>query len=707
MGSVVAMLFGLFAWMLGVWLATLAGVVLFPVALLVTTAVLVGLYCVQASAILLPDTAYGPSPVSRPGGDHRRDPAYRHYLASQVWQDWRSIIRLASSRMSAGAARGLSRSTAILLGGKQGWVLFPIWLGVCGGIVSATLPVAVTVLLIATAYLATVATGLLAWLVCVGVLRTIEQVLMLARRILQTCPYPGCYSKFTLPVYSCSTCGAKHRHLRPDLDGAFWHVCQCGTRLPTTILLGRFRLQAHCPRCDRRLPTRIGRVRIEPVPLVGGPDAGKTTFMALTVDALHGAVTAAGGTVLFADEGDEAAFRQLRRELAAGKISKTLPDLPRAVMLDITLPGGSEKGSRILYLFDPSGEHYTGASKVEEMHYLAHGEALILVIDPFALPAVQDHLLESESRLLKARGVILSREDPADTFTRLRNELAGRSDGGRQRRVAVVLTKADLLESTTSGRGVKNDLPGWLTLMGLGNLVRELRNQGVQTRYLTSGLPPVTAQVVELFGWLTGLRLKGDPAAVTTAELTAGDARRPWDAKARPEGRLPLSYLISRRGIAAITVALSTTVIVMLSLLMLTAWIPGGSSAGRPASPAVAVQVPAPSSAPAAFAGHWTGPVDQPGAPAFTMDMVLRAGRRTVTFGYPELGCSGSATVHGDGGFADRIHLFEAITDDPRNKCQKTVWASLTRTAGGRLDVRLYINPGSSEPFATAVLVRR
>lgn len=315
-------------------------------------------------------------------------------------------------------------------------------------------------------------------------------------------------------------------------------------------------------------------MRIEPLPFVGGPDAGKTTFMALGVDAVHGAVNAVGGRALFADKSDEQAFRKLRMELSSGKISKTLADLPKAVMLDVALPV-KRGGNRILYLFDPSGEHFTGASGVEEMRYLAHGEALILVIDPFALPDVQDHLLEPERQALAAKGVVLSREDPADTFNRLRNELASRADGGKQRRVAVVLTKADLLKRTTSGRGI-DDLPRWLTIMGLGNLVRELNHQGAEVRYLTSGLPPQGSQIVELLGWLGGLRLNGQPADETpaTAELTAGDARRPWDSKPRPPGRLPLSYLIFRRMLVAATVTTSVVMLLLLSLFLLTTWLP-------------------------------------------------------------------------------------------------------------------------------------
>jgi hypothetical protein len=235
-------------------------------------------------------------------------------------------------------------------------------------------------------------------------------------------------------------------------------------RLPTTVPLGRYRLQAYCPGCERPLPQRIGRARVEPLPFVGGPDAGKTAFMVLAINALSGAVAAAGGRARFTVRGDEIAFRRLVAELREGRVAKTGTALPTATMLDVSLPAPAIRGGdRILYLFDPSGEHYTGASRVEAMSYLAHGEAMLLIIDPFALPAVQDALTPDERRDLEARGVVFSPEDPADTFQRVRNELAARADGGRQERVAVVVTKADLLRRTGVAPGWTICPAGWTT----------------------------------------------------------------------------------------------------------------------------------------------------------------------------------------------------------------------------------------------------
>jgi hypothetical protein len=285
--------------------------------------------------------------------------------------------------------------------------------------------------------------------------------------------------------------------------------------------------------------------------------------MVLAINALSGAVEAAKGKARFTVQGDEIAFRRLGAELRSGRVSKTGTALPTATMLDVSLPTPKiQGGNRILYLFDPSGEHYTGASRVEAMSYLAHGEAMLLIIDPFALPAVQEGLSSSERRDLEEQGVVFSQEDPADTFQRVRNELAARADGGKQERVAVVVTKADLLRTTSAGHGA-DDLPAWFDGVGLGNMVRELTRTAGQVRYLASGLPADSTGIARLIGWLTGLPLNGH-APAEPAEPAAGDLRGPWRPGGRDPALVPLGYLTTRWAIFAASVTLSLAALTVL-----------------------------------------------------------------------------------------------------------------------------------------------
>ncbi|WP_019634285.1 TRAFAC clade GTPase domain-containing protein [Actinomadura atramentaria] len=530
--------------------------VLFAVTLVVAGFGAAGLSYAQAVRALTPSSREGPSPVPEPAV------AYRHYLLGQIWRDWWAIARAVGPRVWTLAREVLVRLTGVLLlGGPWGFFLFPVWLGLCAGIVVAAVPAALLALALTVLYGAVAAAGLAGWLVCAGVLWAVERVFTVYGRILQTCPHPFCYERIGLPVYACPGCGARHGRLVPGTAGAFRHVCRCGARLPTTVLLGRFRLAAYCPHCAGRLPPRIGRVRVEPLPFVGGPGAGKTTFMVLGIRALHGRARAVRGRVAFVEARHAAAYAgTVRAFRSGGRPAKTGPELPLATMLDVELPG---RARRILYLFDPAGEHFTGAPEVESLRYLDHGEALLFIVDPFALPHVRRSLSDAErARAEAAAGP--SGEDPADTLQRVLNELRSRPDRGRQKRVAVVITKTDLLLGTEVGRRLyaDPDLREWLRSVGLGNTVRTLDQIAAEVRYFGSGLTTDPAYVADLLGWAAGLspaEPSDAPAALDAADEIPGTAplRAPWPVRGRDAALVPAGYQVGRWTVLAGTSVLT------------------------------------------------------------------------------------------------------------------------------------------------------
>lgn len=577
MPAVIAVLL-IAAWLGAMWLGF---VVVFPVLFAITLAgtglVALGFAYLQAWRTLVPATAKGPSPVAIP------DVAYRHYLLDQVWRDWWAVARTVAPWADRTARAWLTRLTRTLLGGLWGFYTFPVWLALCAGIVLAAGPAVVLAAGLTAIYGLVVVAGLAGWVICVAVLGAVERVFMAYGRILQTCPHPFCYEKIGLPVYECPGCGTRHRRLAPGKAGAFRHVCRCGARLPTTIPLGRFRLTAYCPHCNGRLPERIGRVRVEPLPFVGGPAAGKTTFMFLAIRALHARARSVRGRLAFVEKRHAQAYAGAVREFQrGGQLAKTGPELPLATMVDVELPGA---GHRILYLFDPAGEHFTGATEVESLRYLDHGEALLFVVDPFALPAVRRALSEEE-RLLVDRAAASSDEDPADTLQRVLNELRSRPDRGRQRRVAVVLTKTDLLQRTTVGRAlapggepVTAEPPGeagfevrcWLDQVGLGNAIRALDQLAGQVRYFGSGLDTAPFEVADLLGWVTGLPANGRPAdsrlntGLNSGYEVPGTAplRDPWPARGRAAALVPAGYQAGRWAVFGGLVLLGTITIAL------------------------------------------------------------------------------------------------------------------------------------------------
>ncbi|GAA4627164.1 hypothetical protein GCM10023196_038290 [Actinoallomurus vinaceus] len=484
-----------------------------PAALVAAACAGVGRFFLVAWRALTATTVDGPSPVPRPAAGSR-DPAYPQYLLGQVWRDaW--AVTLGTVPWCLERARwGVTTLTARMLALPQGLALFPLWLALCAGVLVAALPLAVAGLVFAAVTVLVAGVGLVGWSVCVVVLGAVERLWAAYRRILLACPHPGCYQRLALPAYACPRCDARHFRLIPNRLGALHHVCRCGARLPTMILLGRFRLSAYCPHCERRLPGRIGRARVEPLPFVGGPAAGKTTLMFLAVRALRAGAAEAGGRAEFAEARDARVYADALTELdGGGRPAKTGPELPAATMLDLALPAGH----RILYLFDPAGELHTGATRVERLRYLDHGEALLFVIDPFALPELRP-ALSREERLLVEAATATSEEDPADTLQRLLTDLRSRDDQGRQRRIAVVVTKADVLRRTSVGQGVDENVRGWLEGVGLGNTIRTLERTAGEVRYLASGLDTPPAALADLFGWAAGLPIGGQRREPTGAE---------------------------------------------------------------------------------------------------------------------------------------------------------------------------------------------
>ncbi len=485
--------------------------------------------------------ADGSSRVACPEGGGS-DPAYPHYLLSQVWRDLAVVGRLTWPWYLGRVRQVVGAATTRILRPPQGLALFPIWLALCGGVALSAVPLAVAALAFGAAAIVVVAAGLAVWCACVAVLGTVERLLMAYRRILIACPHPGCYQRFALPEYACPHCEERHARLVPGRLGAFRHVCRCGTRLPTTILLGRFRLSAYCPHCHRRLPGGIGRARVEPLAFVGGPAAGKTTLMFLAVRALRSSAAGARGRAEFVEARDARAYAGAVAELdRGGRLAKTGPELPAATMLDLTLPSTR----RILYLFDPAGELHTGATRVERLRYLDHGEALLFVIDPFALPELRLALSEDELRLVES-ATPTSDEDPSDTLQRLLADLRSREDQGRQRRIAVVVTKSDVLRRTSAGRGLDADVRTWLDGLGLGNTTRTLERTAGEVRYFASGLDTPPAALADVFGWAAGLTMTGRPDPAFDDRPAADELRTPWPVAGRPSGSIPLGYQAGR-----------------------------------------------------------------------------------------------------------------------------------------------------------------
>jgi hypothetical protein len=135
------------------------------------------------------------------------------------------------------------------------------------------------------------------------------------------------------------------------------------------------------------------------------------------------------------------------------------------------------------------------------------------------------------------------------------------------------------------------------------------------------------------------------------------------------------------------------------------------STSGPPPAPtttATATTAPAPTAPagaiPAAFAGIWTGSVDQPGSvlPRWDAVLGLPQGRTTGTFKVGSF-CSGVVTVLS----ASQVLLVgrEVIISDPGNKCAAAGMITLQRTGANQVRMR-WVDSDHADNTASGTLTR-
>jgi hypothetical protein len=159
-----------------------------------------------------------------------------------------------------------------------------------------------------------------------------------------------------------------------------------------------------------------------------------------------------------------------------------------------------------------------------------------------------------------------SDEDPSDTLQRLLAELRSRDDQGRQRRIAVVVTKADVLRHTSVGGGLDGDARAWLDGLGLGNTIRTLERTAGEVRYFASGLDSPPSALAELFGWAAGLPLDGRVDPAFDDRPAADELREPWPVAGRPPELVPYGHQVGRSALFAALTVLGPLLMVLIGL---------------------------------------------------------------------------------------------------------------------------------------------
>jgi hypothetical protein len=242
------------------------------------------------------------------GGDRRvacaPEPAFEIYFSRPLVRDFRAafgvalqdVVVLAKDRWVQASAKCTKAAVPLAWGVGIGAYLGAAVGVVVGGLIAIALGLVVL---------------FVAGFVSVGslVLQSIERTRRRVRGAHFDCP--ECHERSPLPVYVCPGCGAKHRQLLPGRWGVRRRRCECDSvSLPVLESGGRHSLTAECPACSHLMPGAGGIVPEVAVPIVGGPKAGKTAFLASLLVELDDR-TQAGSSRLSVVESSRTAFDQL------------------------------------------------------------------------------------------------------------------------------------------------------------------------------------------------------------------------------------------------------------------------------------------------------------------------------------------------------------------------------------------------------------
>lgn len=226
----------------------------------------------------------------------------------------------------------------------------------------------------------------------------IDRTYLLIKKISISCRV--CKAQYMYPIYVCPNCEAKHDRLTPSIYGAFRRTCNCGYRLPTSILNftdKRADLRAYCPECARagyEEELSIGESMSRPfcVPVIGGPSVGKSAFITAYANLFVDTISLDKDIeVDFYNLDIEDDFAEKKKFFRYGQIMKTAVQtdlhLASSIAFSFFINHPSLNPARLVHIYDIAGESFlNGANETQKQYDYCDG--FVLVLDPFSIPEV-------------------------------------------------------------------------------------------------------------------------------------------------------------------------------------------------------------------------------------------------------------------------------------------------------------------------------
>jgi hypothetical protein len=295
------------------------------------------------------------------------------------------------------------------------------------------------------------------------------------------------------PAYACpNNCGQLHQDVMPGDLGTLYRKCQCGAKFPTLPSRAAWEATAVCKRqeCQHRLPSGTGAVRDIRVPVFGDMAAGKTRFLYASLASLLPDLDRAHIKWDFLDDFSR---REAELRLKAIQANQDVPKTQEGPATSINVKLRDGKHADFIHLFDAAGEQYSKPGNWDQaygnqdtnfgsMRFLEDGQALAYVLDPFSVDLIRDQAATHDQGLVAQ--VQAAQKDPEVAYTEVLNRLRGFGVPVEAQRLAVVVSKADLLRRAGMEIPTESEaIARWLADNGVHNLVLAAPRQFREVRY--------------------------------------------------------------------------------------------------------------------------------------------------------------------------------------------------------------------------------
>ena len=235
----------------------------------------------------------------------------------------------------------------------------------------------------------------------------------------------------------------------------------------------------------------MGELAERPIFLAGGPSTGKSVFLRQAIRRLpeHIAKTW-GGKVCIDSQEQRTSIERDQKRLDRGQVlAKTVAGAVHAFGLAIRVKK-PRRLSCLLYVYDPPGEDFTSMQRLGRKQVMQRIEGIILLVDPFATPALAKFGRRFGDRL-KASSATL--HEVASELIGVVNQMIVRQANEKcQVPLAVVLNKTDALPAkeypfladlVSSDDGAHDRCRQALERLGEGRSIRALEQKFETVRY--------------------------------------------------------------------------------------------------------------------------------------------------------------------------------------------------------------------------------